>query len=228
MKKIIIYLATMLLAAMTFTGCYDLETYPGDKVNEGTFYKTGDHAHQGLMGIYGMLRLNEAYGYQFCFDHLGDIAYGYNYYMMFLATYTDRDGTIQAHWQTFYDGIHRVNTFIRSVKGMRGIITDEQINEYVAEAKFLRAMFYFSLTDLFGGVPYYDVEKCIFTTKSGSLPSTILKKSSITSPIIMAMLLTMITLVFLNSITGLRAQKRSSLSRTRVVSELSMVCRYRL
>ena len=285
MKKIIIYLATMLLAAMTFTGCYDLETYPGDKVNEGTFYKTGDHAHQGLMGIYGMLRLNEAYGYQFCFDHLGDIAYGYNYYMMFLATYTDRDGTIQAHWQTFYDGIHRVNTFIRLVKGMRGIITDEQINEYVAEAKFLRAMFYFSLTDLFGGVPYYDestnvneefmnlkqprssleevrahileiwtrrsntslsnmlpanmvvllkvlpmpfVEKCIFTTKSGSLPSTILKKSSITSPIIMAMLLTMITLVFLNSITGLRAQKRSSLSRTRVVSELSMVCRYRL
>lgn len=156
MKKIIIYLATMLLAAMTFTGCYDLETYPGDKVNEGTFYKTGDHAHQGLMEIYGMLRLNEAYGYQFCFDHLGDIAYGYNYYMMFLATYTDRDGTIQAHWQTFYDGIHRVNTFIRSVKGMRGIITDEQINEYVAEAKFLRAMFYFSLTDLFGGVPYYD------------------------------------------------------------------------
>ena len=149
-------MATMLLAAMTFTGCYDLETYPGDKVNEGTFYKTGDHAHQGLMGIYGMLRLNEAYGYQFCFDHLGDIAYGYNYYMMFLATYTDRDGTIQAHWQTFYDGIHRVNTFIRSVKGMRGIITDEQINEYVAEAKFLRAMFYFSLTDLFGGVPYYD------------------------------------------------------------------------
>lgn len=146
----------MLLAAMTFTGCYDLETYPGDKVNEGTFYKTGDHAHQGLMGIYGMLRLNEAYGYQFCFDHLGDIAYGYNYYMMFLATYTDRDGTIQAHWQTFYDGIHRVNTFIRSVKGMGGIITDEQINEYVAEAKFLRAMFYFSLTDLFGGVPYYD------------------------------------------------------------------------
>ena len=156
MKKIIIYLATMLLAAMTFTGCYDLETYPGDKVNEGTFYKTGDHAHQGLMGIYGMLRLNEAYGYQFCFDHLGDIAYGYNYYMMFLATYTDRDGTIQAHWQTFYDGIHRVNTFIRSVKGMRGFITDEQVNEYVAEAKFLRAMFYFSLTGLFGGVPYYD------------------------------------------------------------------------
>lgn len=156
MKKIIIYLTAILFSVMTFTGCYDLETYPGDKVNEGTFYKTDEHAHQGLMGIYGMLRLNEAYGYQFCFDHLGDIAYGYNYYMMYLATYTDRDGTIQAHWQNYYDGIHRANTFIRSVKGMKGIIADEQIVEYVAEAKFLRAMFYFTLTDLFGGVPYYD------------------------------------------------------------------------
>lgn len=156
MKKIIIYLTATLFSVFTFTGCYDLETYPGDKVNEGTFYKTDEHAHQGLMGIYGMLRLNEAYGYQFCFDHLGDIAYGYNYYMMYLATYTDRDGTIQAHWQTYYDGIHRANTFIRSVRGMNGIISEEQINVYVAEAKFLRAVFYFTLTDLFGGVPYYD------------------------------------------------------------------------
>lgn len=156
MKKIIIYLTATLFSVITFTGCYDLETYPGDKVNEGTFYKTDEHAHQGLMGIYGMLRLNEAYGYQFCFDHLGDIAYGYNYYMMYLATYTDRDGTIQAHWQTYYDGIHRANTFIRSVRGMNGILSEEQINVYVAEAKFLRAVFYFTLTDLFGGVPYYD------------------------------------------------------------------------
>ena len=155
MKKIIIYLTATLFSVITFTGCYDLETYPGDKVNEGTFYKTDEHAHQGLMGIYGMLRLNEAYGYQFCFDHLGDIAYGYNYYMMYLATYTDRDGTIQAHWQTYYDGIHRANTFIRSVRGMNGIISEEQINVYVAEAKFLRAVFYLTLTDLFGGVPYY-------------------------------------------------------------------------
>lgn len=156
MKKIIIYLTTVLFLMTTLTGCYDLETFPGDKINQGTFYKTEEHAHQGLMGIYGMLRLNEAYGYQFCFDHLGDLAYGYNYYMMFLATYTDRDGTIQNHWQTYYDGIHRANTFIRSVKGMSGILTDEQIQVYVAEAKFLRSMFYFSLTDLFGGVPYYD------------------------------------------------------------------------
>ena len=132
-----------------------MDTYPGDKVNQSLFYKTEEHAKQGLMGIYGMLRLNEAFGYQFCFDHLGDIAYGYNYYMMFLGTYTERDGTIQSTWQTFYDGIQRSNSFISAVSEM-GVLTDEQKNQYIAEAKFLRGLFYFTLMDLYGGVPYYD------------------------------------------------------------------------
>ena len=155
MKKILIYLSLFLFTSVTFTGCYDLDTYPGDKVNQSLFYKTEEHAKQGLMGIYGMLRLNEAFGYQFCFDHLGDIAYGYNYYMMFLGTYTERDGTIQSTWQTFYDGIQRSNSFISAVSEM-GVLTDEQKNQYIAEAKFLRGLFYFTLMDLYGGVPYYD------------------------------------------------------------------------
>ena len=155
MKKILIYLSFFLFTSVTFTGCYDLDTYPGDKVNQSLFYKTEEHAKQGLMGIYGMLRLNEAFGYQFCFDHLGDIAYGYNYYMMFLGTYTERDGTIQSTWQTFYDGIQRSNSFISAVSEM-GVLTDEQKNQYIAEAKFLRGLFYFTLMDLYGGVPYYD------------------------------------------------------------------------
>lgn len=155
MKKVLIYLSLFLITSVTFTGCYDLDTYPGDKVNQSLFYKTEEHAKQGLMGIYGMLRLNEAFGYQFCFDHLGDIAYGYNYYMMFLGTYTERDGTIQSTWQTFYDGIQRSNSFISAVSEM-GVLTDEQKNQYIAEAKFLRGLFYFTLMDLYGGVPYYD------------------------------------------------------------------------
>ena len=75
--------------------------------------------------------MSEAFGYQFCFDHLGDIAYGYNYYMMFLGTYTERDGTIQNTWQTFYDGIQRSNSFISAVSEM-GVLTDEQKNQYIS------------------------------------------------------------------------------------------------
>lgn len=154
MKKIFASLF-ILLTSVTMNGCYDLDTYPGDKVNESLFYQTEEHARQGLMGIYGMLRENYAYGYQFLYDHLGDIAYGYDYYMLYLGTYSDRSAEIQSRWQTMYDGIQRTNSFIRSVSGM-DVLTDEQKSEYIAESKFLRAMFYFTLLDLYGGVPYYD------------------------------------------------------------------------
>ena len=154
MKKILIYISILLTSA-TFNGCYDLNTYPGDKVNENLFYKTEEHAKQGLMGIYGMLRDNHAYGYQFLFDHLADIAYGYDYYMMYLGTYSDRSAEIQSKWQTMYDGIQRANSYLRVIPTM-DVLTEEQKKEYMAEARFLRGMFYFTLLDLYGGVPYYD------------------------------------------------------------------------
>lgn len=142
-------------ASLTLNGCYDLDTYPGNKLGESLFWKNEEHVKQGLMGIYGMMKNNNAYGYQFLFDHLADLAYGYDYYMMFLGTYSDRSGEIQNKWQTMYDGIQRANSFIRSVSGMDAV-SEEMKREYIAEAKFLRALFYFTLLDLYGGVPYYD------------------------------------------------------------------------
>ena len=50
MKKILTYISILWTSA-TFNGCYDLNTYPGDKLNENLFYKTEEHAKQGLMGI---------------------------------------------------------------------------------------------------------------------------------------------------------------------------------
>lgn len=154
MKKIVIYMASLMML-ISFNGCYDLNTYPGDKLGEGLFWKTEEHAKQGLMGIYGMLRMNQAYGYQFLFDHISDLAYGYDYYMMYLGTYSDRSSEIQEKWQYMYDGIQRANSFIRSVSEMDAI-SEDQKNAYIGESKFLRGMFYFTLLDLYGGVPYYD------------------------------------------------------------------------
>ena len=153
--KNLLYSILFLLGSLPFTGCYDLDTYPGDRVSQSSFYQTEEHAKQGVMGIYGMLRENYAYGYQFCYDHVGDIAYGYDYYMLYLGTYNDRSNEIQSRWQTMYDGIQRSNSFIRAISSM-GVLTDEQKNAYIGEAKFLRALFYFTLMDLYGAVPYYD------------------------------------------------------------------------
>jgi hypothetical protein len=154
MKKIIVYIF-IITAGFSLNGCYDLDTYPGDSLGEGLFWKTETHVEQALMGVYQQMRNENAYGQYFVFDHLGDIAYGYDWYNLPYGTYTDRSAEISGKWQGLYEGVQRANGFIRQVAGL-DFLSDGAKAEYVAEARFLRALFYFGLLDLYGGVPYYD------------------------------------------------------------------------
>lgn len=52
MKKYILLFA----AAGLLTGCFDLDQLPHDKLNSGTFWKTENHAHQGMMSIYNQMK----------------------------------------------------------------------------------------------------------------------------------------------------------------------------
>ena len=49
--KNLLYSILFLLGSLPFTGCYDLDTYPGDRVSQSSFYQTEEHAKQGVMGI---------------------------------------------------------------------------------------------------------------------------------------------------------------------------------
>jgi tetratricopeptide (TPR) repeat protein len=155
MKKRIVYLL-ITVAGFSLNGCYDLDTYPGDTLGEALFWKTEDHVKQALMGVYQVLRQDNAFGMQFACDHYGDIAYVYDLSQAITyGTYTDRTGEVQGKWQTLYEGVQRANGFIRQVPEL-SFLSDEAKAEYIAEARFLRALYYFTLLDIFGGVPYYD------------------------------------------------------------------------
>ena len=155
MKKIIIFLVVV-IAGFSLNSCYDLDTYPGDTLSESLFWKTEAHVKQGLMGVYAQMKSEDTFGKQFLFDHLGDVAYGYDQYPSFpYGTYTDRSWEVESKWSNMYEGVQRANGVIRRVMEMTDI--DESVKtEAIAEAKFLRALYYFTLLDLFGGVPYYD------------------------------------------------------------------------
>lgn len=57
-------------------------------------------------------------------------------------------------WRQIYDAINRTNTVIERVPG---ISMDETLKkQYVAEARFLRALHYFNMVRLWGGVPLMD------------------------------------------------------------------------
>lgn len=59
--------------------------------------------------------------------------------------------TIMTWWSTLYEGIKRANVVIDKVPG---ITMDESLkSRYIAEAKFLRALYYFDLVRAWGDVP---------------------------------------------------------------------------
>lgn len=156
MKKIKLILG-LAASLFTMTGCYDLDVYPEDQLSTGTFFKTKDHADQAMMGVYSLLRDQNAFGWQFSYDCLGGISAGYdNPSLQVIAkgTYTTTTGVIGGKFKTLYEGISRANIVLQNVDNCN--MSDEDKARYKGEAKFMRALFYFSLLDFYGGVPIYD------------------------------------------------------------------------
>lgn len=153
MKKYILLLA----AAGLMSSCYDLDQYPHDKIHSGTFWKTETHAYQGMVAMYETLRNENVFGAYYNLDALGEIAMDINNWQMptlIDGRYTARTGYIQSKWQSAYNGIFRANLLLQNIDGVD--TSDEQKALYKAEAKFMRALYYFHLLDFYGGVPLYD------------------------------------------------------------------------
>ena len=53
--KNLLYSILFLLGSLPFTGCYDLDTYPGDRVSQSSFYQTEE---RDILQQRGILRLN--------------------------------------------------------------------------------------------------------------------------------------------------------------------------
>lgn len=67
-------------------------------------------------------------------------------------TYGTSDGALTTVWQQAYVTINRANAVIDRVPAIANM-SDALKKQYVAEAKFIRALTYFNLVRLYGGVP---------------------------------------------------------------------------
>jgi hypothetical protein len=149
-----------LVFLMIFSGCYELDRYPNDKLSAGTFWQTKEHADQAMAGLYSVLQSNYVFGIVFGLDCLSDIGTGYDgasYDVIARGTYTATTDQVTGKWKTLYEGIARANLVMQNI----GNIAEDEMStelktEYIAEARFMRALFYFQLLDFFGGVPLYD------------------------------------------------------------------------
>ena len=156
MKKYKIFIT---LAASLFltSSCYDLDVYPEDQLSSGTFFQTQDHADQIMMGVYSQMQSDDIFGRQFGLDCLGGIGSGYDpasYAVIGRGTYNSTSGLVTGKFKNLYEGIARANILLQNVD--RCDMSDELKLRYKAEARFMRALYYFTLMDFFGPVPVYD------------------------------------------------------------------------
>ncbi|MCF8381144.1 MAG: RagB/SusD family nutrient uptake outer membrane protein [Bacteroidales bacterium] len=127
--------------------------------SNSTFYKTAEHALLATNACYEPLAFKSAENNIWVF---GDVASddatkggnpGDQSDISFIENFeTNPDnGFVLAIWEHCYNGISRTNEAIANIPNIDMDITLR--NQYVAEAKFLRAYYYFQLVNIFGEIP---------------------------------------------------------------------------
>ena len=172
MNKIFFKILTLCFVLLYTSGCSDfLEKEVLGYSTEENFYDTRYKLQSALNATYDVLQsddFNES-DYRFgeaCADDVwgNDEGLGSQLGQLVNFRFTTANTVIQTRYQIQYRGIHRVNQVIANAHRVR--LADREytsyknIREILAQAKFLRALFYFNLVKTFGGVPIRpEVEK---------------------------------------------------------------------
>ncbi|MDR2236172.1 MAG: RagB/SusD family nutrient uptake outer membrane protein [Chryseobacterium sp.] len=161
MRKIFLSVALFSLVV----SCKDdyLDIKQEGSTEASNFFKTADDAMQATNAIYLFLRSydNSAFPYQFIFgvpaddvvkgSNPGDASF-INAYDNF--TYTVGTDGVKGYWIGQWQAVNRCNQVLSNVPNIQ---MDSTLKErLLAEAKMLRAYFYFNLLRIYGGVPIFD------------------------------------------------------------------------
>lgn len=155
-KYIFIIAATFVIIA----GCKrDFDAVNPNAPTFASFWKTGEDATKGINAVYSTFYRTASLYSRWMFYHgilKSDEGFGsggdggLNNLMRFNQT-NYNDGLTAQTWSTLYVGVFRANQVIANVPG---ITMDENAKKrIIAEAKFLRALFYFNLTLYYGRPP---------------------------------------------------------------------------
>lgn len=152
-----------IIAALVLTVSGSCSDFLDEKLqgtySSATFYKTREHALLAITGVY------DAAGFVSTDNKLwviGDVASddatkgagaGDQTDIQFIDefSYTRSNGVLDRIWKRYYEGISRANYLLYYAGN---IDMDPELKaRIVAEAKFLRAYFYFNLVNIFGDIP---------------------------------------------------------------------------
>ena len=163
MKNSFIKYALCLLL-ISFASCKKfINLVPVDQANSENSFTSPADANLAVTGVYDALQSSSYAEDMSLFNELisdnariqpsrqGDAGKG-DYRELELFQLTDQNNFFQNRWSASYRGIARANQLINKIEQIP--FTDAALkNQYVGEAKFLRAVFHFDLVRYFGGVP---------------------------------------------------------------------------
>lgn len=163
MKKYFIYTAVTMLGLTSCTKNF-LQLNPETQASANSFFKTEDQFHQAVNGAYEPLRgLVGTSGYLMGEMRTDNTDYTYYapdrgmhiVYMEQIDYFLDdaQNQWTNGYYNTAYIGISRCNTIIDRLPDAK--IDDNDKNDMMGQAKFLRAYYYFALVRYYGGVPLH-------------------------------------------------------------------------
>ncbi len=146
---------SILIAGLT--SCHDeLDQEPFSSISPETFYKTEAEAQLALTAVYSDIASDELYGNLLSMNFTNgtdEAVYNRTNVNWAVALYMNNSSTydIEIAWMGLYKGINSANYFLARVKDAD--IAEGVKAELLAEARFLRAFYYFDLVRLWGDVP---------------------------------------------------------------------------
>ena len=163
MKNKFINLSALFAVLIFFSSCENLlEKVPENQLTTASF-SSEENLQAALFGTYSVLQhhiVDGVHVFPVMFDGLrSDDYFAQQQNFWAFGDAAERfpisvdSQPVEKLWQKWYAGIGRANLVIEKSEEFDGWSSAELQNRVIAEAKFLRAFFYFELVRKFGGVP---------------------------------------------------------------------------
>lgn len=157
MKRLKYIISFVILALLTGSCGNDfLNLTPESSANEEDFYRTKEEVETAMVAVYSSLHdIYGSLGPMYYFGALGsDDAYtddlGTGSYQQFETMQLKVNNTdVLSAWNMFYEAIARINKIIARSEPL----SFDEKESYLAEMKFIRALYYFNMSQIWGGVP---------------------------------------------------------------------------
>lgn len=170
LKTIFIFLSASLLMITNSCTSNFLEENPTNFTNPDKLLINQKGAEIYTVGAYSATRvLSSSYtGWAstwgtYATDEIVHPNWGADNKAIYLHTVAPSNSTIRTLWINLYASINRVNSVVDRVADMSSdIIQEEQKTKLIAEARYLRAMLYFSLVSSFENIPLIKNETISF------------------------------------------------------------------